>query len=129
MPNDEHVAVLGRGASAWNEWRANQDETPDLCQADLRGLDLSGFDLSQVNLRGADLRGTKFCDADLSGAHLESANFFKAVLDDANLAGAFLTGAQFLNCAQLVVARNWQSAFRDDMLACGAAVPHEKSSD
>jgi uncharacterized protein YjbI with pentapeptide repeats len=61
--------------------------------------------------------------ANLSGAHLDGANFFKAVLDDADLAGAFLNGAQFLNCAQLVVARNWQLAFRDDALACGASIP------
>jgi uncharacterized protein YjbI with pentapeptide repeats len=123
MPNDEHVARLGRGAAVWNEWRAKLDETPNLCQAGLRGLDLSGFDLSQADLRGADLRGTKFCGADLSGAHLEGANFFKAVLDGASLAGAFLTEAQFLNCAQLVVSRNWQSAFRDDALGCGSTIP------
>ena len=123
MPNDDHVAMLGRGAAVWNEWRAKHDETPDLSRAGLRGLDLSGFDLSRADLRGADLRGTQFCDADLSGVHLEGANFFKAVLDRANLAGAFLTGAQFLNCAQLIVARNWQSAFRDETLGCGASIP------
>ena len=22
MPNDEHVAMLGRGAAVWNDWRA-----------------------------------------------------------------------------------------------------------
>jgi uncharacterized protein YjbI with pentapeptide repeats len=55
--------------------------------------------------------------ANLSGAHLDGASFFKAVLDGADLAAAFLNGAQFLNCAQLVVTRNWQSAFRDDALA------------
>jgi uncharacterized protein YjbI with pentapeptide repeats len=119
MPNDEHVAVLGRGAAVWNEWRAKHDETPDLSRAALRGLDLSGFDVSRADLRDANLRGTKFCDADLSAARLEGANFFKAVLDGADLAGAFLTGAQFLNCAQLIVTRNWQSAFRDETLACG----------
>jgi uncharacterized protein YjbI with pentapeptide repeats len=59
----------------------------------------------------------------LSGAHLEGANLFKAVLEGADLTGAFLFGAQFLNCAQLIVAREWQSAFRDDALACGAAIP------
>jgi uncharacterized protein YjbI with pentapeptide repeats len=123
MPNDDHVAMLGRGAAVWNEWRAKHDDAPDLSGAGLRGLNLSGFDLSRADLRGADLRGTKFCDADLLGAHLESANFFKAVLDGADLAGAFLTEAQFLNCAQLVVSRNWQLAYRDDTLACGAAVP------
>jgi len=123
MPKDELVAVLARGAAAWNAWRAERDEAPNLSQAALRGLDLTGFDLSRADLRGADLRGTTLCDADLSDAHLEGANFFKAVLDGADLAGAYLNGAQFLNCAQLLVTRNWQSAFRDEALACGAAVP------
>jgi uncharacterized protein YjbI with pentapeptide repeats len=129
MPNDEHVAVLGSGAAVWNAWRAEHDEAPDLSRAGLRGLDLTGFDLSRADLRGADLRGTKFCGADLSGARLEGANFFKAVLDDADLAGALLTGAQFLNCAQLIVARNWQSAFRDEALACGTPIPDRKPSE
>jgi uncharacterized protein YjbI with pentapeptide repeats len=71
MPNDDHVAMLGRGAAVWNQWRAKHDETPDLSRAGLRGLDLSGFDLSLVDLSGVDLRGTKLCDADLSGAHME----------------------------------------------------------
>src|SRR3984893_5873998 len=123
MPSDEHVAMLGDGAAVWSKWRANLGETPDLSGAGLRGLDLSGFDLAQADLRGADLRGAKFCDADLSGARLDGANFFKAVLNGADLAGASLTEAQFLNCAQLVVSRNWQSASRDDTLACGASYP------
>jgi uncharacterized protein YjbI with pentapeptide repeats len=123
MPKDEHVAILGRGAAAWNAWRAEHDEVPDLSRAALRGLDLTGFDLSGAGLRGADLRGTKLCDANLSSARLDGANFFKAALDDADLAGADLDGAQFLNCAQLIVARNWQSAYRDETLACGAAIP------
>jgi uncharacterized protein YjbI with pentapeptide repeats len=63
MPNHEHVAMLVRGAAAWNEWRAKDDKAPDLSRASLRGLDLSGFDLSRADLRGADLRGTN-----LSGA-------------------------------------------------------------
>src|SRR5882724_5249906 len=105
MPKDEHVAVLGRGAAAWNAWRAGYDEAPDLSRAGLRGLDLTGFDLSRADLRGADFRGTILCDANLSGARLEGANFFKAALDGADLTGAYLDGAQFLNCAQLVVAR------------------------
>ena len=129
MPKDEHVAVLGRGAAVWSAWRAENDEVPDLSRAGLRGLDLTGFDLSRADLRGADLRGTKLCDADLSGARLEGANFFKAVLDGADLAAAYLDGAQSLNCAQLIVARNWQSAYRDETLACGAAVPGRLPSE
>jgi uncharacterized protein YjbI with pentapeptide repeats len=53
MPNDDHVAMLGRGAAVWNEWRAKHDEKPDLSGAGPRGLDLSGYDLSQADLRGA----------------------------------------------------------------------------
>ena len=123
MPKNEHVALLGCGAAAWNVWHAGHGEVPDLSRAALRGLDLSGFDLSRVDLRGADLRGTKCVNTDLSGARLEGANLFKAVLDGADLVGAFLFGAQFLNCAQLLVARNWQLAFRDDSLDCGATIP------
>jgi uncharacterized protein YjbI with pentapeptide repeats len=66
--------------------------------------------------------------ANLSGAHLDGANFFKAVFDRADLSGAFLNGAQFLNCAQLIVAQNWQSTFRDDALACGASIPDRQLS-
>jgi uncharacterized protein YjbI with pentapeptide repeats len=123
MPNDEHVAMLGRGAAAWNAWRAESGEMPDLSRAGLRGLDLTGLDLSQADFRDADLRGANLSQANLSRAHLDGANFLKAVLDGANLAGAFLAGAQFLNCAQPVVTRNWQSAFRDEAIACGAAIP------
>jgi uncharacterized protein YjbI with pentapeptide repeats len=129
MPNDEHVSLLGRGAAAWNAWRAELGETPDLSRAGLRVLDLSGFDLSQANLRQADLRGTNLSQANLSGAHLDGANFFKAVLDGADLTGTFLTGAQFLNCAQLIVARNWPSAFRDETLSCGASIPDKNASE
>jgi uncharacterized protein YjbI with pentapeptide repeats len=123
MSKNEHVALLERGAAAWNAWRAEHGEVPDLSGAALRGLGLGGFDLSRADLRGADLRGTKCANTDLSGARLEGANFFKAVLDGADLAGASLFGAQFLNCAQLIVARNWRSAFRDDSLGCGATIP------
>ena len=126
MANDEHVVMLARGAAVWNEWRAHRDETPDLSRAGLRGLDLSGFDLSRTDLRGSDLRGTSLSGANLSGAHLDGANFFKTVLDGADVAGAFLNGGQFLNCAQRIVTRNWQSAFRDDALACGAGIPDTK---
>ena len=129
MPNDDHVARLGRGVVAWNAWRAESSETPDLSRAGLRGLDLSGFDLSQADLRQADLRGTNLSQANLSRAHLDDANFFKAVRDGADLAGAFLTGAQFLNCAQLAVTQNWESAIRDAGLACGASIPEKGPSE
>ena len=116
-------------AVAWNEWRAKHAEIPDLSGAGLRGLDLAGFDLAGADLRGADLRGANLSGANLSGAHLDGANFFKAMLDGADLAAAFLNGAQFLNCAQLIVTRNWQSAFRDETLACDAAIPDRKPSE
>ena len=123
MPNDDHVVLLRCGAAAWNAWRAERDVAPDLSRAGLRGLDLSGFNLSRADLQGADLRGTNLSQSNLKSAHLEGANLFKAVLNGADLTGAFLQGAQFLDCAQLVLAHNWQSAFRDDAVRCGAAIP------
>jgi uncharacterized protein YjbI with pentapeptide repeats len=66
MPDDEHRAVLRRGVAAWNAWRVEHHEAPDLSRAGLSGLDLSGFDLSRADLQGAGLRGTN-C-SDLAGA-------------------------------------------------------------
>ena len=124
MANDDHVAWLRQGAEAWNAWRREHPEVePDLRDSHLRGLDLSRADLAGADLSKADLRGTILRGARLRGARLVGANLFKAVLDDADLDGAVLTGAQFLNCAQLVVALNWQSAMRDPALACGAPIP------
>jgi len=119
-----HLALLKQGAEAWNEWRAaHAGARADLSGAGLRGLDLAGVDLAGADLRRADLRGTDFSGASLNGADLAGANFFKAVLAGADLSGANLVGAQFLNCAQLVTARSWQSACRDADLACGASLP------
>src|SRR5215471_4010054 len=124
MANDSHLALLKQGAAAWNEWRAAHGVTrPDLSSAGLRGLDLAKVDLSGADLRKVDLRGTILSGAVLTDADLAGANLFKAVLDRAELSGANLIGAQFLNCAQLVAARNWQSVFRDADLACGAPIP------
>lgn len=124
MADDAHLAVLTQGVGAWNAWRtAHAEIRPDLSNASLRGLDLAKADLAGADLRGTDLRGTILGGAVLIGANLAGGNFFKAVLDDADLSGANLMGARFLNCAQLMTTRNWQSASRDPDLACGAPIP------
>ena len=124
MADETHLAVLKQGVEAWNAWRAAHAGTPaDLANASLRGLDLGEVNLAGADCHKADFRGTILSGATLTGANLAGANFFKAVLDAADLAGANLIGAQFLNCAQLKTTRNWQLAFRDPDLACGAPVP------
>ncbi len=124
MSNEAQVALVRQGATAWNAWRKDHaDVAPDLSGGALRGLDLAGAELSRADLSGADLRGTNLAGAALGDANLAGANLFKATLDGADLSGATLIGAQFLNCAQLMTARNWRSAARDDDLACGAPIP------
>ncbi len=124
MANNEQVDLLKRGAQAWNAWRAEQIEaTIDLSGGALRGLDLEGADLSGADLSGADLRGANLSGANLTAAHLEGSNFFKVIFSGADLNEADLRGVQFLQCPQLVTAHNWQSAYRDEDLACGAAIP------
>ena len=124
MADEAHLEVLKQGADAWNAWQAAHADAPaDLANASLRGLNLAKANLAGADCRKADLRGTILSGAILTNANLAGANFFKAVLDAADLAGANLTGALFLNCAQLKTTRNWQLAFRDLDLACGAPVP------
>jgi len=124
MADRGQVELLKRGARVWNAWRAEQPEaTVDLSGGALRGLDLTGADLSGADLQRADLRGAVLKDANLAGARLGGANLFKAFLDDADLNNTDLLGAQFIHCAQLQVAHNWQSAYRYEDLACGASIP------
>ena len=124
MANNEQMDLLKQGTQAWNAWRvAHADARPDLSNVSLRGLNLAKADLPGADLHKTDLRGTILSGATLIGANLAGANFFKAVLDDADFSGANLVGAQFLNCAQLMTTRHWQSSFRDSDLACGAHIP------
>ena len=124
MANNEQMDLLKQGTQAWNAWRAQQTEASvDLSGGALRGLDLEGADLSGADLKDADLRGANLSGANLNGAHLEGSNLFKVIIDGADLTGADLRGVQFLQCPQLESAHNWQSAYRDQDLACGAAIP------
>ena len=127
MADRSQLEILKREVNAWNVWRvAHGDLEPDLAEANLLGLDLIGANLAGADLRKADLRGANLTDASLVGAHLEGATFFRAVLDRADLASAHLEGARFLTSDQLLAAKNWQSAYRDTMLACGAPIPRER---
>ena len=124
MANNQQMDLLKQGIQAWNAWRAEQSQVSvDLTGGALRGMDLEGADLSGANLKDADLRGANLSGANLNGVHLEGANFFKVIIDDADLKEANLRGVQFLQCPQLQSARNWQSSYRDEDLACGAAIP------
>ena len=128
MADADQVALLRSGVSAWNDWRdRNAGVAADLSGTSLRGLDLTAADLRAADLRRADLRGAILRGARLTGARLDGANLFKAVLEDADLDGAVLLDAKFLNCAQLVTARNWAIAQRDEALACGAPLPERKA--
>ncbi len=124
MANDEQIDLLKQGTQAWNAWRAAHGAAAvDLSDGALRGLDLRHADLVGADLRRADLRGANLSGAKLKGTSLEGANLFKATIEGADLDRANLRGVQFLQCPHLQSAQNWQSATRDEDLACGAAIP------
>jgi Pentapeptide repeats (8 copies) len=114
MANDDHVALLRKGADVWNKWREkNPDIYPDLSYADLTGenlahavlvganlmeavltrADLNCADLTELNLSNLELDETNLTEAVLSRAILTRANLTKADLTEANLKGANLVEA------------------------------------
>lgn len=73
----------------------------DLSGLDLKGAYLSEADLENTNLKGANLEGAEFdsCnlkDADFSGANLKNASFHDADTEDADFSGANLKGVKGL---------------------------------
>jgi len=94
-----------------------------LFDAVLRSADCRQANLRDARLHGADLRQAVLVEANLHGAHFKDVR-----LKDADLKGADLIGAQSLTCEQLWETRNWESAYRGDMLACGGRIPKPPES-
>lgn len=90
MANAEHLDMLRRsGVKAWNAWRRRHSRGPRRIMPNLSGADLSG-----VNLRGFDLSHTNFWGARLRRADLTRANLYAAQMREADLTGARLDRAQ-----------------------------------
>jgi len=85
MANPEHLKILRERVRIWNKWR---NEKPNI-QPDLSGADLTRLQLHKRNLRGADLH-----EANLSGINLPGADFRRADLSGAKLSGANLRGTK-----------------------------------
>ena len=87
--NRDHIRLLKRGVTAWNQWRL---ENPFI-QPDLSGIDLAGAQLSGINLSRTFLIGANFEKADLTNARFDEANLIAATLKEANLSGALLSSS------------------------------------
>ena len=96
MANPKHLKILKKGVEAWNEWREEIKDKPDLGRADLCGADLSYADFRGTNLRGANLSGSKLCEADFCGADLQDAILITSNLSSADLIDTNLAGAGFI---------------------------------
>lgn len=94
----------------------------DLHKVELRVAKMEEASLVCADLHHADLRGAQFRKTDFRGAYLEDAK-----LQGADLKEADLRKTEEINCAQLKQAKNWQGAYRDEALACGAKIPDPRT--
>jgi hypothetical protein len=99
MANQEHMAMLRRGAETWNQWRK---DNPDI-EIDLMGANLSKANLNKANLSRAHLNFADLSRAQLSGAQLINTDLMRADLSRAHLNAADLSGAD-LTRADLIKA-------------------------
>jgi uncharacterized protein YjbI with pentapeptide repeats len=96
MANQEHLEILKQGVEVWNRWREEHaDIRPDLSEADLTGVHLSGAHLHQTNFYRANLsdtyiQSTNLFESDFRYALLCRADFNHSLLDRANLSYANL---------------------------------------
>jgi uncharacterized protein YjbI with pentapeptide repeats len=84
LANPEHVKVARQGHLSILNWMSEHPK---------EALDLSGADLSKVNLREALFVNTNLANANLSGANLRGANFQNAMLSNADLSNSDLSFA------------------------------------
>jgi uncharacterized protein YjbI with pentapeptide repeats len=96
MDRDEAIKLLTggqKGVRAWNKWREEREDLPNLSEADLSEADLRGADLREADRRVATLFNANLSRANLYRAHLVGADLSCANLNGANLSYANLTGA------------------------------------
>lgn len=96
MANPEHLGILSRGVEIWNRWRVeNPHETTDLSGANLSGLNLENIYLCGADLHSSNLSNTRLGEADLGPweYELEPAAFVATNLASSDLEGADLKGA------------------------------------
>jgi uncharacterized protein YjbI with pentapeptide repeats len=94
MANDRHLQLIQNGTKFLNLWReANPDLVLDLCDANLRRLDLTHANLNNALLRNAQLEWADFRWADLMGADLTGAKLNRADFHKADMLGAILSKA------------------------------------
>ena len=108
--------------------KINNEECPNLEDANLEGIDFKGADLSNANLKGANLagailEGANLTKANLEGANLEGANFRYTNLRGADLCYANILGAEF-TCADLRGAK-FEYSCLPLWLWCGAKVDED----
>ncbi|HEV2377425.1 MAG TPA: pentapeptide repeat-containing protein [Streptosporangiaceae bacterium] len=93
--------LIGAGVARKIERRNADLSGTDLTTIDLHGADLAGANLSRANLAGADLSGANLSRANLSGANVSDASMTGTCLDRANVSGADLRHSLHLTQTQL----------------------------
>lgn len=103
MANPEHVAKLREGWAAWNAWRQENHETPDLSGIELVGNSLNHYKLSGTNFSAARLHRVTvtsgFMDAcSFDGANIVEATFRATTLDKSTFRKAAIAFSLFDWC-------------------------------
>lgn len=113
------ILLKDEGIEAWNAmWkeRNENDEFPDLSNANLRRMNLAGVNFLRASLRNADLR-----EADLRNAYLQHAELDDADLRGANFITANLTSAA-LRRAKLDGTTKFHESILDHVDFCAASL-------
>ena len=105
----------------------------DLTRTDFRDSRMEKAQFVEASLEAADLRRcvlneASFKSANLSKADLRRGHLSKADLTNAKLTHTDLRETQGLICDQLTQAQDWEAAYRDEHLACDAAIPDPDKS-
>ena len=101
MLNPYHLEMVKQGAEVWNQWRVDsQVGSPELSGADLSEVDLTAYQLAGADLCEANLCRAILSEADLSGgnlsmAYLIEANLFRANLSETSLVRSNMAKANF----------------------------------
>lgn len=113
MADPHHLEILRSGRAAWNAWRQSCPEVrPDLSQADLSFMNLTGFNLSQTDVTNAKAYGLRVNSKFARGLVRGMTGF--DTVEGAPLFVKAVAEAQFLDALEVEVNANYPFAWTDN---------------
>ncbi len=98
------ISIMKKGSKEWNKFRSTQPNNnfgTTLKESNLSGMNLSNFNMSEIDLKEADLQNVNFTNADMQGVNIKEATVKGAIFNGTDLRKAVMSELDLTGCSMV----------------------------